>query len=67
MTEEEAYLMVRMQIALIYEGVLHHPPTGADENWLRVDDVIIRKAVAAAWSKLDSRDRRILRTWGPGT
>ena len=65
--EETAYLMVRMQIALIYEGVLHHPPTGADFGWLRADDVIIRKAVTAMWSKLDSRDRRILRRWGPGT
>lgn len=67
MTEEEAYLMVRMQIALLYEGILHHPPTGADETWLRTDDVIIRKAVALAWPRLGGQDRYLLRRWKPET
>lgn len=67
MTEEEAYLMARMQIGLVCEGVLHHPPVGADETWLRQDKVIILRAVKLAWPRLDAQDRSMLRHWAPGT
>ena len=60
MNEAEAYLMLRMQLALLMEGQLHHPPAGARDGWL---DAVHR----LAGSRLDSRDRHTLRHWGPGT
>jgi hypothetical protein len=67
MTRDEAYLMARMQLGLVYEGVLHHPPAGADETWLDKDGVIIREAVREAWPDLDGRERRMFRHWGPNS
>lgn len=66
MTGDEAYLMVRMQLALVMEGLLHHPPAPAGAGWTGDDDVIIRRAVRTAWPRIKPRDRHTLRYWAPG-
>lgn len=67
MIDAEAYLIARMQVALLYEGVLHHPPDGAGPDWIRTDGMIIRRAVVQSWDRLSAPDRVMLWRWGPGT
>lgn len=67
MTENEAYLIARMQVALVSEGILHSIPlTGPVEKIaaLRVaDGLLIRQAVMIAWERLTESERRVVRYW----
>jgi hypothetical protein len=65
-TPETAYLITRMHLSLIWEGIMHYPgPAPESHQQWAVDEKLIAEAVRMAWSKLEPRDRYTLRTWGP--
>lgn len=67
MTGNEAWLILRMQCALVGEGILHEPKYyGPGWDW-EEDSEIIRTAARVAWDRMDARQKRYLRHWAPGT
>lgn len=62
-----AYLIARMQVALVGEGVLHSISLSGTveeyEQQLAADTDIIREAVTAAWPMLAEHERRTVRRW----
>lgn len=67
MSPGEAYLIARMQVALVGEGVLHSMDLGATveeyEAQMEADQRVIRLAVDMAWPMLKDWERRTLRRW----
>jgi hypothetical protein len=66
----EAYLIARMQVALVGEGVLHSinmkDTTAVEvEQQLEADQAVIREAVCTAWAMLAPWERHTVRRWGP--
>jgi hypothetical protein len=66
-TEDEAWLMVRMQLALVGEGILHEPDPLLPGWGQEADKELIREAARTAWDRMDARQKRCLRHWAPGT
>lgn len=60
MTGAEAYLIARMQAALVCEGILHNV---RGEGQLEDDQELIKDAVTQAWDELPEWDRRMVRHW----
>lgn len=63
MTENEASLIARMQVALIGEGVHHWMHS---EEQRDTDVALIKEAVKIAWPELKDWERRTLRYWKEG-
>jgi hypothetical protein len=63
----EAYLIARMQAALVSEGVLHSinlcGTVEEYEQQMAADTDVIRAAVTTAWPMLDEYERRLVRKW----
>jgi hypothetical protein len=62
----EAYLIARMQVALVGEGVLHSvngTTVEEVEQQLAADTDVIRAAVTTAWPMLAEWERNTVRRW----
>lgn len=60
MTPDEAYLIARMQAALVGEGVIHDV---RDLEQRGKDTILIYEAVTTAWNRLKPYEQRTVRHW----